>query len=105
MKGNQITPNIVDRAEKIIKGYYDKKGFGNATIKITQAEDLSAPNENIVDINIDKHGKVKVHKIYITGNEVMSSSKLQRVMKNTTKKATATQKSWPTPLFLMAKTP
>ena len=86
MKGNQITPNIVDRAEKIIKGYYDKKGFGNATIKITQAEDLSAPNENIVDINIDKHGKVKVHKIYITGNEVMSSSKLQRVMKKTNEK-------------------
>lgn len=72
MKGNQITPNIANRATQIIQNYYKQKGFGNATIKIDQVEDLSAPNENIVNINVDKHNKVKVHKIYIDGNEVMS---------------------------------
>ena len=82
-KGNQITQNIVNRAEAIIKKYFAEKGFGNATVKITLREDLSAKNEMIVDINVNKNSKVKVHKIYIDGNEVMSDNALQRVMKKT----------------------
>ena len=83
LKGNQITQNIINRAEAIIKQYYDGKGFGNAQVNIILHEDLSAPNEMIVDINVDKHDKVKVHKIYIDGNEVMSDRQIQRAMKKT----------------------
>jgi outer membrane protein insertion porin family len=86
VKGNQITQNIVNRATAIIKGYYNDKGFGNADIRIDQVEDLSAPNENIVNINIDKNSKVKVHKIYIDGNEMISDNALQRAMKKTNEK-------------------
>ena len=86
MKGNQITPNIVNRATAIIKNYYAQKGFGNALVKIEQEEDLSAPNENIVNIRINKNNKVKVHKIYIDGNEVMSDNAIQRTMKKTNEK-------------------
>ncbi|MDE7410431.1 MAG: outer membrane protein assembly factor BamA [Paramuribaculum sp.] len=85
-KGNQITQNIVNRAEAIIKKYFADKGFGNADVKITLRDDLSAPNEMIVDINVNKNSKVKVHKIYISGNEVMSSGKIQRTMKKTNEK-------------------
>lgn len=83
MKGNQITQNIVNRATAIIKQYYSEKGYGKADVKITLQEDLSHDNEMIVNINVDKHGKVKVHKIYIDGNEVLSDSKLKRVIKKT----------------------
>ena len=86
MKGNQITQNIVNRAEKIIKKYFGDKGFSNADVKITLHEDLSAPNEMIVDIEVDKHSKVKVHKIYIEGNEVLSDNAVQRAMKKTNEK-------------------
>ena len=86
MKGNQITQNIVNRAEQIISKYFSNKGFGNATVKINLTDDLSHPNEVIVDINVDKNEKVKVHKIYIDGNEVMSDKQLQRVMKKTNEK-------------------
>lgn len=82
-KGNQITPNIADRARQIIEKYYDGKGFKNATVRVNQKEDLSNENEVIVDIVVDKHDKVKVHKIYIEGNNVLSDSKLKRVMKKT----------------------
>lgn len=44
-RGNQITQNIVNRAEQIISKYYGNKGFGNAKVKIDLVEDLSAPNE------------------------------------------------------------
>ena len=83
MKGNHITPNIVDRADKIIKQYYSEKGFPNAKVQIVQHEDLSHPNEMIVDINIKKNDKVKVHKIYIDGNEVLSDNAVQNAMKKT----------------------
>ena len=83
MKGNQITQNIVNRATAIIKKYFDDKGFKNADVNITLDEDLSHKNEMIVNINVDKHDKVKVHKIYIDGNEVLSDNALQRTMKKT----------------------
>ena len=43
-KGNQITPNIADRACKIIEKYYDGKGFKNAEVRVDQKEDLSNKN-------------------------------------------------------------
>ena len=85
-RGNQITQNIVNRAEQIIKKYYSNKGFGNAQVKINLVEDLSAPNEVIVNINVNKNDKLKVHKIYIDGNEVLSDNQVQRAMKKTNEK-------------------
>lgn len=87
MKGNQITQNIVNRAEAIIKKYYSEKGFGNADVKVSLREDLSAKNDMIVDIKVDKHEKVKVHKIYIDGNEVFSDNAVKGAMKKTNEKA------------------
>ncbi|MDE6368384.1 MAG: outer membrane protein assembly factor BamA, partial [Muribaculaceae bacterium] len=86
MKGNQITQNIINRAEAIVKKYYEGKGFGKAQVNIVLHEDLSAPNEVIVDINVNKHDKVKVHKIYIDGNEVLSDNQVQWAMKKTNEK-------------------
>ena len=85
-RGNQITQNIVNRAEQIIKKYNANKGFGNAQVKINLAEDLSTPNEVIVKINVNKNDKLKVHKIYIDGNEVLSDNQVQRAMKKTNEK-------------------
>ena len=87
MKGNQITQNIVNRAEAIIKKYYSEKGFGNADVKVSLREDLSAKNDMIVDVKVDKHEKVKVHKIYIDGNVVFSDNAVKGAMKKTNEKA------------------
>ena len=86
MIGNQITQNIVNRAEEIIAAYFKQKGFNNVEVDVRQTPDLSHENEMIVDIIIDKNEKIKVHKIYITGNKVLSDKKLQRVMKKTNEK-------------------
>lgn len=86
MPGNQITQNIVNRAKDIITAFFKQKGFGNVTVDIRLTPDISKENEMIVDININKNEKVKVHKIYITGNKVLSDNKIQRVMKKTNEK-------------------
>jgi len=83
MKGNQITQNIINRAEAIVQKFFADKGFTNATVNINLHEDLAAPGEMIVDINVDKRDKIKVHKIYISGNEVLSDRTLKRTMKKT----------------------
>ena len=86
MKGSNINQNIINRATSIVKKYYGDKGFGNADVRITLQDDLSRKNEVIVNIAVNKHDKVKVHKIYIDGNHVMSDNALQRVMKKTNEK-------------------
>ena len=83
VKGNQITQNIVNRIEDIVEKYYKDKGFGNATCNVRLREDLSNKNEMFVDIVIDKHAKVKVHKIYINGNQILSDRAIKRAMKKT----------------------
>lgn len=75
-KGNQITPDMVSKAEYVIKKYFDDKGFKNAEVEITQKDDINHDGQVIVDVNIDKNEKVKVHEIYITGNDNLSYKKI-----------------------------
>ena len=84
--GSQMTPNIADRIKLLVEKYYAAKGFGQATCEVVQVPDLSKQTEVIVNINVDKHEKIKVHKIYIDGNEVLSDTKLKRTMKKTNEK-------------------
>ena len=86
VKGMQITPNMIDRAKIIIKKHFDEKGFKNAEVHIIEREDTANKEQVYVDVNIDKKAKVKVHKITIEGNSVLSDKKLKRVMKKTNEK-------------------
>ncbi|MBO4942654.1 MAG: outer membrane protein assembly factor BamA [Muribaculaceae bacterium] len=86
VKGNQITQNIVNRIKAIVEKYYDDKGFANATCRVDLREDLSNKNDMFVDIVIDKQSKIKVHKIHVNGNEVMSDRAIKRTMKKTNEK-------------------
>lgn len=81
--GQQITPNILARAKQLIENYYTAKGFKNVDVNVTQQPDLSKENQVIVNVNINRNNKVKVHKIYIDGNEVLSDNGIKRVMKKT----------------------
>lgn len=84
--GNQITPNIVDRAKIIIKRYFEEKGFKNASVEIVQREDVTGDNRMLVDVIINKNEKIKVNRIYITGVEESRIKKLKRAMKKTHEK-------------------
>jgi outer membrane protein insertion porin family len=70
-KGYQVTPNVIDRTRTLIKNYYDGKGYKNVKIDIDQKDDVSNDGEVIVDINIDKNKKTRIHRIYFEGNEAL----------------------------------
>ena len=77
MKGSQITPNMIDRAKILAKKYFDEKGYKNAEIDIKQRDDVTGKNQVILDVEIDKHDKMKVRQIVFDGNEAVASGKLK----------------------------
>lgn len=77
IKGGQITPNMIDRAKTLAKKYSDDKGFKNAEITITQREDVANKNQVILDVDVDKKEKMKVHHIYLEGNNHLSDAKIK----------------------------
>lgn len=83
VKGNQITPNQIDRTKNIIKRYFEDKGFKNAEVKVSLVDDLSKENHAILKIDVDKKEKIKVNNIIITGNDKVSASTLEKAMKKT----------------------
>ena len=85
-KGFQITPNVIDRTKILIQKFFDGKGFKNVDVDIVQRDDLSKEGEVIVDINIDKNEKTKIHRIYFEGNEKMPALTLKKAMKKTNEK-------------------
>lgn len=82
-KGQQLTPNIVQRIRQVVQKYYEGKGFKNVIVTSTQQPDLSQENYDFLTVNVDRQNKVKVHKIYITGNKVLSDRKFKNAMKKT----------------------
>lgn len=82
-KGNQLTPNAIDRTKTVIRKYLEEKGFHNAVIDVLQEDDPAHAGYVKVTVNIDKKAKTKVNAIYITGNEALSHDKINRVMKKT----------------------
>ena len=76
VRGMSLTRNIIDRAKILAKKYFDDKGYKNAEIDIVQREGAN-PNEVVLDVNIDKKAKMKVHKIHFVGNEKLKDSKIK----------------------------
>ena len=82
-KGSQMTPNLADRAETVVKKYLAEKGFHNAEVKVLQQPDRDREGYVKVLVNVDKKAKTKVGKIYITGNEALSHTQINQAMKKT----------------------
>ncbi len=82
-KGNQMTPNLRDRAKTVIKKFFAGKGFHNAEVQVVEFPDRDKPGYVKVIINVDKKAKTKVAKIYITGNEALTHTQINRAMKKT----------------------
>ncbi|MDD4198138.1 MAG: POTRA domain-containing protein [Paludibacter sp.] len=83
VEGNQITPNISDRAILVIKKYLEEKGFMNVETNVYQRNDPEKSNHVIVDIEVDKKIKSRVKEIIIEGNHALTFNQINRTMKKT----------------------
>ena len=76
VKGMSLTRNIIDRAKILAKKYFDDKGYKNAEIDIVQHEQ-EGTNQVVLDVNIDKKDKMRVHQLIFDGNEKLSDGKIK----------------------------
>ena len=84
--GSQITQNALNRSEKLIRNYFDEKGFKDADVRVQQRSEPDEDGLVYVDVYIDKKEKVKVRTIHIEGNEVLSDKDIKKLMKKTNEK-------------------
>ena len=84
--GSQITQNALDRSAKLIRDYFDEKGFKDADVRVQQRSEPDEDGLAYVDVYIDKREKVKVRTIHLEGNDALSDKTLKRVMKKTNEK-------------------
>ena len=102
-KGYQVTPNLIDRATTLIKKFFDGKGFKNVDVEILQKDDIAHEGEVIVDININKNEKTKIHKIHFEGNSALTDRDLKKAMKKTNEKFSLPN-DWKTSIMEMFST-
>ena len=84
--GSQITQNGLNRSEKLIRDYFDEKGFKDADVRVQQRSAADEDGLAYVDIYIDKKAKVKVRTIHLEGNSALTDSNIKRLMKKTNEK-------------------
>ena len=84
--GSQITQNGLNRSEKLIRNYFDEKGFKDAEVRVQQRSEPDEDGLAYVDVYIDKKDKVKVRIIHLDGNDALSDKRIKRIMKKTNEK-------------------
>jgi outer membrane protein insertion porin family len=83
--GQQVTADIMDNTQRIIRDHFVEKGFLNCQTSIILTDDTLRVNMVQMEINVDKKSRVKINEIYFTGNTAFKESILRRKMKDTKK--------------------
>ena len=79
-KGGQMTPDLADRAKKIITKYLEEKGFYHTQVQVLQFDDLAHPGYVKVAVKVNKQEKTRVGQIIITGNNALTATQINRAM-------------------------
>ena len=82
-QGGQMTPDLADRAKKIVTKYLEEKGFYHTEVQVLQFDDVARPGYVKVAVNVNKKDKTRVGQLYITGNEALTHTQINRAMKKT----------------------
>ena len=82
-EGSVISVDVINRIKFVINKHFGEKGFKNVTTEVIQRNDPKDKNKVTLEIDIDKHEKVKVHRIYITGADKDKINKLKASMTKT----------------------
>ncbi|MBP8067528.1 MAG: BamA/TamA family outer membrane protein, partial [Pedobacter sp.] len=82
-----INDNLYNTTKTIINKYLLDKGYFFTTIDFKPKPDPNQDNSMILQVNIDKGKRVKVHEINFTGNKDFKSAKLRKYLKKTKQQA------------------
>ena len=83
--GQQVTADIINNTNRIIREHFIEKGFLNTEVSIHLTDDTIRVNMVQMEVDVDKKKKVKINEIYFNGNVAFKESLLRRKMKDTKK--------------------
>ena len=86
IRGRVLSDAVIKNAELTVKNHYVTKGYLNTEVKIVQEKDTLNRDGVKLRVVVDRNAKVRVHKIYFSGNENISDNKLKGKMKSTNEK-------------------
>ena len=61
--GSQVTTDLLNNTERIIKDHFIEKGFFDTRVAITQVPDTLRPNSVRLFVNVDKGPRIKIDDI------------------------------------------
>jgi outer membrane protein insertion porin family len=82
-----INDNLYNTTTNTIKKYLLEKGYFFTAVTYKTKVDPNQGNHMILEVNVDKGRKVKVHEINFTGNQAFSDAKLRKFLKKTKQQA------------------
>lgn len=85
-RNGELSDYRIETSLKLIRNYFDEKGFRNAKIDYTIEDDPTKPSSAVVTFDIDRGKKVRIKEIEFEGNEAIADKKLTKALKNTHKK-------------------
>jgi len=83
LKGKPLSENLIVNSRNTVVLYLVDKGYMNAEVTVTTAQDTIPGGGQMMTIRVDKNRRVKIHKINISGNNQIKSGKLKKKMKKT----------------------
>lgn len=78
-----VNDEVLLSTENLIKEYFKDKGYYDTEVNIVQRPDTTLPNKVILDINVQTNNKIKINKINVIGNTLVSDAAIRRKMKDT----------------------
>src|SRR5690606_9587232 len=79
--GRIVNENLIQSTRATIKRFLREKSFLYPDIKITTKKDTAQPNNEIVEVDVDRNKKIKVREVNFSGNEVFSDKQLTKYLK------------------------
>lgn len=83
IRGTILTEPKKRQSIRIIKNFFQEKGFYSCDVQINSHKDPDNPNGEIVKIQVKKGPRVKVKKILVEGMEQVPVKKIKKQMKGT----------------------
>ncbi|RLD70142.1 MAG: outer membrane protein assembly factor BamA, partial [Bacteroidetes bacterium] len=81
--GQQVTADIMDNTQRIIRDHFKEKGFLNCETSIVLTDDTLRVNMVQMEIFVRKNERVKINEIFFIGADNFKHTVLKRKLKDT----------------------
>ncbi len=83
IRGKPVNENLMVNTRNTVTEFFIDKGYMNVKVNVSTVADTIPGGGVLMNIEVTKNKRVKIHEIIINGNAFVTDRKLKRKMKNT----------------------